>query len=194
MNILVVRFDTPLTGDERVAIREGSVDKFRALPGLEEKYYLGALDEPGAGGIYLFDTTENLQAYLDGPIVRGIEGRYLTPAPPQKQILDVLEQVDLRGIEPDATRRQIGIVLMSEPGEPPALTQDFSAYAETSGLQRLFVVTDEQTGRGGVLGLWGDAVDLGVELRSEAFAGLAGIEGPAEYEVFEVPRVLREEP
>lgn len=195
MQILVVRFQTPIVGDERVAVREGSIGKFRALPGLEEKYYLGTLDSPGAGGIYLFDTPAHVQAYLDGPIVQGIQGRYQAPEPPAKQILDVVDAIDLRGSGPVRRQRSVGIVLAG--GDAPLSrpsSDEIAAYAARTGLQRLFWVRDD-SGREGVLGLWSGVADLDAELAGDDFARLSGIHGDdAERVTFEISRVLSEAP
>lgn len=195
MNILVMRFETPLNGDERVAIREGSVEKFRALDGLEEKYYLGSLEQPSAGGIYLFDTEEALQAYLHGPIVSGIQGRYQTEQPPSAEQLTVRRRFDAK--EPAGAGRRLQIGNLRFDGIPAVPSdQDVQTYAERSGLQQLFWVHDTDSDRFGVLGLWADVDDLDAELRGEelgAISGAANAKGEVEYRVDEVPRVLRED-
>lgn len=43
--------------------------KFLSVDGLAWKIWLDAPDEPVVGGIYLFETMAQAQAYLDGPIV-----------------------------------------------------------------------------------------------------------------------------
>ena len=43
--------------------------KFLSVDGLAWKIWLDAPDEPRVGGIYLFETMAQAQAYLDGPIV-----------------------------------------------------------------------------------------------------------------------------
>lgn len=43
--------------------------KFLSVDGLAWKIWLDAPTEPRVGGIYLFETIEQAQAYLDGPIV-----------------------------------------------------------------------------------------------------------------------------
>jgi len=47
--------------------------KFLAVDGLAWKIWLDAPDEPRVGGIYMFETMEAAQAYLDGPIVAAIK-------------------------------------------------------------------------------------------------------------------------
>lgn len=42
---------------------------FLAVPGLQWKIWLDGEEDRRAGGIYLFDTRANAQAYMDGPIV-----------------------------------------------------------------------------------------------------------------------------
>jgi hypothetical protein len=48
--------------------------KFLAVDGLAWKIWLDAPDEPRVGGIYLFETMAQAQAYLDGPIVARLKG------------------------------------------------------------------------------------------------------------------------
>lgn len=197
MHILVIRFDTPLTGGERVEIREGSVERFRALDGLEEKYYLGDLERPAAGGAYLFDSREQADAYLGGPIVAGIQDRYQAEQPPSVQRLDVHGRFDAPTQLPASGHRvQLGSVLSAgarDVHEPAP--EAMAACVEIASLQRLFWVSEQQTGRQGVLGVWADADDLGALLRSDTLVAISGVpsEG-ADYQVDEVARVLREEP
>ncbi|WP_153505533.1 hypothetical protein [Cumulibacter manganitolerans] len=202
MYILVMRFQAGIEGEERVAIREGSIEKFRALGGLDEKYYLGKGDGPAAGGVYLFDTREHLQAYLDGPIVPGIQPRYRAPEPPSTEVLEVWAQAELPGpVRPG--RRQIGSIRFAAAPASDAAERrlppdaEIEAYAAGSGLQRLFWVRDETADRAGVIGVWGEIPDLDAELRGARVAALSGADaatGPIRYETYDVPRVLRERP
>jgi hypothetical protein len=43
--------------------------QFLSVPGLQWKIWLDGEEDRRAGGVYLFDTREAAQAYLDGPIV-----------------------------------------------------------------------------------------------------------------------------
>ena len=53
---------------------DATAEKFLAVQGLQWKIWLDDLAAPNVGGIYLFDTMDNAQAYLDGPIVARLKG------------------------------------------------------------------------------------------------------------------------
>ena len=48
---------------------DATAQKFLAVDGLVWKIWLDDRAAPNVGGIYLFETMANAQAYLDGPIV-----------------------------------------------------------------------------------------------------------------------------
>ncbi len=47
--------------------------KFLGVDGLAWKIWLDAPDAPMTGGIYMFESMDQAQAYLDGPIVAGLK-------------------------------------------------------------------------------------------------------------------------
>jgi hypothetical protein len=68
------------------------VNDIAAVPGLRWKVWIMNEDEHEAGGIYLFDDSESLQAYLAGPIVSGLKTHPALSEISAKQF-DVLEDL-----------------------------------------------------------------------------------------------------
>jgi hypothetical protein len=77
MIVAIVRI--PLPGPKRdtaevVAQSLESTVIFHRVAGLQRKYYLNS--EDGGGGIYVFDTRENAEAWFDGGWADWMEGRF----------------------------------------------------------------------------------------------------------------------
>lgn len=65
-----LKFSVP-TGDLKTAF-DGLVNDIAAVPGLRWKIWILNEEEHEAGGIYLFEDKDSIQAYLQGPIVAGL--------------------------------------------------------------------------------------------------------------------------
>jgi heme-degrading monooxygenase HmoA len=67
MIVAVVSFDlpTPLSTDEARAMFEASAPSYQNVDGLRRKHYLLADDGRSAGGVYLWDSREQAEAFYD---------------------------------------------------------------------------------------------------------------------------------
>jgi hypothetical protein len=66
--LLQINFKYNVSADEYGQAAEGLAGHFAVLPGLRWKVWIINKDESEAGGIYLFDGDEPLQAYLQGEL------------------------------------------------------------------------------------------------------------------------------
>jgi hypothetical protein len=66
------------------------VNDIAAVPGLRWKVWIINEQEHEAGGIYLFDDSDSVQTYLEGPIVSGLKAHPALSEISAKQF-DVLE-------------------------------------------------------------------------------------------------------
>ena len=75
MAIVQINFDWDIS-EEEVAARSGpeQAQVFTTLPGLLWKIWLRSPERHESGGIYLFESREAAEAYVDGPIVARIKG------------------------------------------------------------------------------------------------------------------------
>ncbi len=71
--ILQINFKFKVTVPEYVDAVTPLANSIAEVPGLSWKVWLMNEDEYEAGGIYWFADAASLQAYLDGPIVAGID-------------------------------------------------------------------------------------------------------------------------
>ncbi len=93
MIIQTVRFKTQLSEEELLKIAKEREPKFKAIPGLIQKYYI-KLDQPGQyGGIYVWDSKESLQSYRESELAAIIPQAYKVIGAPDIEIMDVLFQL-----------------------------------------------------------------------------------------------------
>jgi heme-degrading monooxygenase HmoA len=90
MILQIVRFETELSETEVRAVAEERIDRFRALPGLLQKYYV-KLDGPNRyGGVYVWDSKESLAAYRASDLAASIAAAYRVKGRPTIETLDGL--------------------------------------------------------------------------------------------------------
>lgn len=89
--VLLVKFKTPLTLDEVLAVAESRIDDFRALPGLLQKYYL---HEPATGevaGLYLWESKEAFDEFRDSELRKTIAAAYKVEGEPRIEVFNIIE-------------------------------------------------------------------------------------------------------
>jgi heme-degrading monooxygenase HmoA len=90
MIIQIIKFETSLSEAEVLAVANERADRFRALPGLLQKYYI-ALDQPNQyGGIYVWDSKESLSAYRESDLAASIPDAYKVKGEPKVETVDTL--------------------------------------------------------------------------------------------------------
>lgn len=88
--MLLVKFHSGLPHEEVLRVMEERLPQFRAVPGLEQKYYAR---EPSTGdyvGVYLFDSEESLLDYRNSALAAGIPGAHQVEGSPRREILELL--------------------------------------------------------------------------------------------------------
>ncbi|MCL6274939.1 YdhR family protein [Muricauda sp. 2012CJ35-5] len=67
--------------------------KFKAIPGLIQKYYVKK-DQPGHyGGIYVWDSAESLRLFRESDLAKSIPEAYEVTEAPKIEIMDILFQL-----------------------------------------------------------------------------------------------------
>jgi hypothetical protein len=93
MIIQIIKFETSLSEDEVLAVANARADRFRALPGLIQKYYI-ALEQPNQyGGIYVWDSMESLSSYRESDLAATISEAYEVKGQPSVEIVNTLFQL-----------------------------------------------------------------------------------------------------
>ena len=89
--ILLVKFKTSLSLEEVKKVVDSRIDEFRALKGLQQKYYL---QEPGTqeyAGLYLWESKEDFLAYRDSELRATIAKAYQTEGEPRIEAFKVIK-------------------------------------------------------------------------------------------------------
>ncbi|TQF69352.1 hypothetical protein FK531_11505 [Rhodococcus spelaei] len=94
MWIVRMRFETALDEAEQEKLSRAGLPKFRALEGLLQKYYVRNRDAGVVGGVYLFESKEAAQAYIDGPIVASVGERFRVVGDVEIELLEVEMTLD----------------------------------------------------------------------------------------------------
>ena len=88
---LHVRFRSKLPFDEVMKIVEERAPEFRALAGLQQKYYL---QDPATGeiaGLYLWESQEALTAYRESELRASIAEAYQAEGEPRVEVYSVVK-------------------------------------------------------------------------------------------------------
>jgi hypothetical protein len=91
MVVQFIKFKSALSIDEVMRIAHERIDRFRAIPGLIQKYYFVEESTGEIGGIYLWDSMESLQAYRESDLAKTIAAAYKVEWQPRIEVLKVIE-------------------------------------------------------------------------------------------------------
>jgi len=89
--ILLVKFKSRLSFEEVVKVVDSRADEFRALKGLQQKYYL---QEPGTqeyAGLYFWASREDFLTYRDSELRATIAKAYQTEGEPRIEVFNVIK-------------------------------------------------------------------------------------------------------
>ena len=90
MLIQITKFETKLTEEEVVKRAKERSDRFRALPGLLQKYYI-KLDNPKRfGAVYIWDSRESFEAYRTSDIAKTLPEAYQIVGKPDIELIEGL--------------------------------------------------------------------------------------------------------
>ncbi len=88
--VQTIRIKSDLSEDELLAVAQGRADRFRAIPGLLQKYYVRH-DDPGCyGGVYLWDSKESMMAFMKTDLAANMSKAYEIVEGPSVEVSDVL--------------------------------------------------------------------------------------------------------
>lgn len=90
MIIKVVKFKSGLSDSEVLEVMNERAPRFRALPGLVQKYYGHEKETGEFTGIYLWDSEESLRQFEDTELARTIPQAYKAEGQPRIELFEVL--------------------------------------------------------------------------------------------------------
>lgn len=88
---LLVRFKSSLPFDEVIKVIEKRAPEFRALAGLQQKYYLQDAASGEYAGLYLWESPEALNAYRDSELRASIADAYQAEGEPRVEVYRVIK-------------------------------------------------------------------------------------------------------
>jgi len=93
MIIQIIRLKSKLPEEELIRRAREREPKFKAIPGLLQKYYVKMGDSGQFGGIYVWDSKESLETYRNSELAASIPEAYEITEAPDIEILDILFQL-----------------------------------------------------------------------------------------------------
>lgn len=89
--VLLVKFKSSLSFDEVQKVVDERIDDFRALMGLQQKYYVQDPATGEVGGLYIWESQDDFLEYRDSELRASIAEAYQTEGEPQIQVLSVFK-------------------------------------------------------------------------------------------------------
>ncbi len=87
---VLVRLKSALDREEIVRIMKERAPEFRALEGLEQKYYLDAGDDGVYGGFYLWRSLDDVVQYRESDLAASIAAAYQGVGEPTIEVFQVI--------------------------------------------------------------------------------------------------------
>ncbi len=91
MKLLIFLFKSELSREEILKVSEGREAKYREVEGLIQKYYVQVKEMDRVGGIFVFDTEENLAAFRESDLAKSTGEAYKFTEPPHTRVLDIVK-------------------------------------------------------------------------------------------------------
>ena len=90
MILQIVKFRSDLTEEELLRIAHERAPRFRAIPGLIQKYYVRRAGPGEYAGVYLWDSKESAATFRESELARSIPEAYQVVEAPETETGDVL--------------------------------------------------------------------------------------------------------
>lgn len=89
--VLLVRFRSALSFEEIMRVAEERAHEFRALGGLEQKYYLEDASSDEYAGLYFWESPDALAAFQESELRAGIMEAYRVEGEPRVEVYRVVK-------------------------------------------------------------------------------------------------------
>ena len=91
MKLLIFLFKSGLTREEILETSEKRAEQYLKVDGLIQKYYVEDLQGGRVGGIFIFDTKENLKSFKDSELAKSTGEAYRFTEPPHTRVLEIVK-------------------------------------------------------------------------------------------------------
>ena len=89
MRLLIFLFRSGLPIEEIIKTSEDRADSYRKVQGLVQKYYVVDKSTDRVGGIFVFDSEENLKAFRESELAKSTGEAYKFLEPPHTRVLEI---------------------------------------------------------------------------------------------------------
>ena len=89
MELLIFLFKSGLPFEEIAATSEKRADRYLKVRGLIQKYYVQDKSTDHVGGVFIFDSKENLKAIRDSELAKSTGEAYKFLEPPTTRVLEI---------------------------------------------------------------------------------------------------------
>jgi heme-degrading monooxygenase HmoA len=93
MIIQIVKFKSALSYDKVQKVAKERRAQFQSIPGLLQKYYARVGQPSQYAGIYLWDSMESLNSYLESDLAASIPEAYKVLGPPDVEVFNTVFQL-----------------------------------------------------------------------------------------------------
>jgi heme-degrading monooxygenase HmoA len=90
MYVQFVKLSSTLSDEDVQRVMRERLPQFQAIPGLVQKYYAREQDGGSWAGIYIWDSKQSMQAFLQSELRRTIPEAYAVSEPPRVEFYEVL--------------------------------------------------------------------------------------------------------
>ena len=91
MKLLIFLFKSGLSSEEILKVSEGRESQYREVKGLVQKYYVQVEEMDRVGGVFVFDTAENLMSFRESELAKSTSEAYRFTEPPHTRVLDIVK-------------------------------------------------------------------------------------------------------
>jgi Putative mono-oxygenase ydhR len=75
-SVLSVKFNSTLSAEKLINVCKETLENFRSVPGLLQKYYITEESTGAISGIYIFETKTAREAFWNSELAKNIPARY----------------------------------------------------------------------------------------------------------------------
>jgi hypothetical protein len=93
MELLIFLFKSGLPTDEILKVVDERAEQYRRVHGLIQKYYVQDRKSNHIGGIFVFDSKENLKSFRDSELAKSTGKAYQFIEPPSVRVLEIIQQL-----------------------------------------------------------------------------------------------------
>lgn len=89
MELLIFLFKNGLSMEEIMKTSENRAEQYRKVQGLLQKFYVTDPSSGHVGGVFVFDSKENLKAFRDSELAKSTGAAYKFIEPPNVRALEI---------------------------------------------------------------------------------------------------------